>query len=73
LDDSSIVKTITNSGLHAQLAAATDPAEVQRLSDHLFYTNLGRALLVLMFTGLALLVYLAGVRRLKNASNNAVA
>lgn len=66
LDNSSIVLTIANTGLHEQLAGATDPAEIVQLNDRLFYTNLARVLLVLTFTGLALLVYIAARRRLKN-------
>jgi SNF family Na+-dependent transporter len=68
LDNSSIIKTIANAGLHEQLAAAATPADVERLQDRLFYTNMARVLLVLTFMGLALLVYLAGLRRLRSTS-----
>ncbi|MEZ4758107.1 MAG: sodium-dependent transporter [Flavobacteriales bacterium] len=71
LDNSSIIRTIANTGLHQQLAAATDGAEVTRLQDRLFYTNLARILLLLTFAGLAFLVYLAGMRRMKNPSTTA--
>ncbi len=71
LDNSSIIRTIANTGLHQQLAAATDGAEVTRLQDRLFYTNLARTLLLLTFAGLAFLVYLAGMRRMKNPSTTA--
>lgn len=71
LDNSSIIKTIANTGLHQQLAAATDPAEVTRLTDRLFYTNMARVILTLTFAGLAFLVYLAGARRLKNPDRTA--
>lgn len=66
LDNSSIIKTIANSGLHEQLAATSDPAETDRLNDRLFYTNLARTLLTLTFGALVLLVYLAARRRMKD-------
>ena len=71
LDNSSIIKTIANTGLHQQLAAATDPAEVTRLQDRLFYTNFARVVLTLTFAGLALLVYIAALRRIRNTSTTA--
>ena len=66
LDNSSIIKTIANTGLHQQLAAATDPAEVTRLTDRLFYTNMARMILMLTFAGLSALVYVAALRRMKS-------
>ena len=68
LDNSSIIKTIANTGLHQQLATATDPADVTRLQDRLFYTNFARVVLTLTFAGLALLVYIAALRRIRNTS-----
>lgn len=63
LDNASIIKTITNAGLHEQLAAATDPTEVARLEDRRFYTNAARLLLTTTFAALAGLVYLAARKR----------
>lgn len=71
LDNSSIIKTIANTGLHQQLAAATDPAEVTRLQDRLFYTNFARVVLTLTFAALAVLVYIAALRRIRNTSTTA--
>lgn len=71
LDHSSIIKTIANSGLHEQLAAATNAEEIVRLEDRLFFTNLARILLTLTFLGLALLVYLAGLRRIRSTKHKA--
>ncbi len=65
LDNASIVKTIANSGLHEQLAAATSPSEIARLTDRLYYTNFARIMLIGTFLGLAVLVYLASVRRMR--------
>lgn len=67
LDNASIFKTIANSGLHQQLSAATDPTEVARLKDRLFYTNFARLMLCLTFFGLAILVYVASVRRMRTS------
>lgn len=71
LDNASIFKTIANSGLHEQLTAATDPVEVARLKDRLFYTNFARIMLSLTFFGLALLVYMASVRRMRTSTPSA--
>ena len=71
LDNASIVKTIANSGLHEQLAAATGPAEVARLKDRLYYTNFARIMLIGTFLGLAVLVYLASVRRMRASTQSA--
>ena len=73
LDNSSILKTIANSGLHEQLAAATDPGTIAGLKDRMFYTNFARILLTFTFVGLAALVYIAALRRLKNADKPASA
>lgn len=69
LDNGSIIKTIANTGLHEQLAAATDAGEIKRLNDRLFYTNLARVMLVLTFAGLAVLVYAASLRRIRTAKH----
>ncbi|MBK8498142.1 MAG: sodium-dependent transporter [Flavobacteriales bacterium] len=71
LDHGSIIKTIANSGLHEQLAAATNAKEITRLEDRLFFTNLARILLTLTFLGLALLVYIAGLRRMRTSKHKA--
>ncbi len=70
LDNASIVKTIANSGLHQQLAAATSPAEVAQLKDRLYYTNFARIMLCCTFLGLAALVYLASVRRMRASTTS---
>ncbi|WP_187263120.1 sodium-dependent transporter [Pontibacter beigongshangensis] len=65
LDDSSIIKKIMNSGLKQQLAAATDPAQIEHLQDTLFFVNASRILLLLVWLGLALLVYIAYRKRVR--------
>lgn len=66
LDNSSLVKQITNSGLKEQIASATDPAQAAILEEKLFYINGARILLLLVFLGIAFLVYAAYQKRLQN-------
>lgn len=65
LDNSSIIKKMMNSGLKEELAMATDPAVVQQLQDTLFFVNASRILLLLAFVGIALLVYRAYIKRVR--------
>lgn len=65
LDNSSIIKTIANSGLKAQIAASTDSAEVAKLENQLMLTNYARLLLLLLFTGISYLVFIAYKKRVK--------
>jgi neurotransmitter:Na+ symporter, NSS family len=65
LDDSSIINKIKNSNLKRQLAEATDPAVIQQLQDTLFFVNASRILLVAMFLSIALLVYIAYKKRVR--------
>jgi hypothetical protein len=66
-DNGSIVKQITNAGLHEQLAAATDPVVIASLNEKLFYTNAARLLLLLLFVGICALVYIAHQKRNRHA------
>ncbi len=65
LDNSSIIKTIGNSGLKEQIAATTDQAEKAKLESQLMLTNYARLLLLLLFSGICYLVYIAHKKRLK--------
>ncbi len=65
LDNSSIIKKITNSDLKEKLAAATDPAVIEKLQDTLFFVNASRILLVTVWLSLALLVYIAYKKRVR--------
>ncbi len=65
LDNSSLIKQVTNAGLKEQIAAATDTAQIAALEEKLFYITGARILLLLVFTGIAVLVYLAYQKRLK--------
>jgi neurotransmitter:Na+ symporter, NSS family len=65
LDDSSIINKIKNSSLKRQLAEATDPEVIQQLQDTLFFVNASRTLLVAVFLSIALLVYIAYKKRVR--------
>ena len=65
LDDGSIIKKITNSDLKAKIAAATDPAVLEQLQDTLFFVNASRILLVAVWVSIALLVYTAYKKRVR--------
>ena len=65
LDNGSIIKKLMNSGLKEQLAAATDPAVIEQLQDTLFFVNASRLLLLAVWLSLALLVYMAYKKRVR--------
>jgi len=66
LDNSSIIKQISNSGLKEQIAAATDPNIIYSLEENLFYTNVARVLLLGLFIFISILVYKAHINRKKH-------
>lgn len=63
LDNGSIIKQITNAGLHQQIAETTDAVALDKLKDKLFYVNMARSLLLATFIGIAILVFIAQTRR----------
>jgi SNF family Na+-dependent transporter len=65
LSNASIIKTISQSGLKEQLAAATDPMVIESLNDKMFYINMARIMLMGLFIFISLLVYLAFNKRRK--------
>ncbi len=65
LSNTSIIKTISQSGLKDQIAAATDPQIIQSLDDKMFYINMARVLLLSLFIFISLLIYLAYNKRVK--------
>ena len=65
LDNGSIIKTVMHSGIKEQIAVATDPIVVSQLEDKMFYLNMSRLLLVLLFVFISFLVYLAYQKRVK--------
>jgi neurotransmitter:Na+ symporter, NSS family len=65
LDNSSIIAQITNQGLNERIAATTDAGELAALQRSKTYVNFARALLLSVFGGTCLLVYVAFRRRLR--------
>lgn len=61
----SLVRMLTNSGLKADMAAATDPIIIEALETKIMLTNVARGLLLLLFAGLSSLVYIAYRKRQK--------
>lgn len=67
LDEGSIISNIFNSGLHRQITEATDPTVKADLESRVFYINMARVMLIILFIGIAYLVYRAEQLRLKRA------
>jgi SNF family Na+-dependent transporter len=68
LDNSSLIKQISNTGLKENIAAAVssgDLTTVATLEEKMFYINGARMLLLLVFLGIAWLVYIAYRKRVK--------
>lgn len=63
LDNSSIIKTITHSGIKEQIALATDPDIITLLQDKIFYLNFARLMLLALFLFISSLVYIAFLKR----------
>ena len=72
LDNGSIILMLQNTGLKETIAAATDPAEVARLSQKINYVNAARGLLVSLFLGISILVYIAYQKRQKNLKTQTI-
>lgn len=56
---------IMNTGLHAQIAAATDPAVIDHLEKTILYQNIARIGLLAIWLGVAALVYVAYRKRMR--------
>lgn len=65
LSNTSIIKTITQSGLKEQIAVATDVEVIQSLNDKFLYISIARILLILLFLFISFLVYLTYKKRVK--------
>jgi NSS family neurotransmitter:Na+ symporter len=59
LDNSSLIKQMTNAGLREQIALSTDPVLTAQLEEKLWFINLARILLIGLFAGICVLVYIA--------------
>ncbi|MCU0450118.1 MAG: sodium-dependent transporter [Bernardetiaceae bacterium] len=58
-------KKITNEEIYAQIAAATDPAVITGLQEKIVYVNASRGLLLAVFLGIAFLVRVAYLKRMR--------
>jgi SNF family Na+-dependent transporter len=63
LSEGGILDKLTNKAIYAQLAAATDPAQIAELQKTLTFVNGSRLLLVLLFALIAYAVYIAQRKR----------
>lgn len=69
LDNSSILKQITLSGLREEIALATDTVKKAELENKLFYLNGSRLLLISVFAGISALVFVADKKRKSKGVN----
>jgi NSS family neurotransmitter:Na+ symporter len=65
LDNGSLIKQITNSGLKEQIMNATDPVLMASLQERLQYNNMARIFLLTLFVSIAVVVYIAYKKRVK--------
>ena len=63
LDNGSIIKTITHAGIREQIAATTDSLVISGLEERMMYINFARIMLLALFIGISLLVYIAFKKR----------
>jgi NSS family neurotransmitter:Na+ symporter len=56
---------ILNEGIHKQILEATDPAVIEHLNTQLLFVNISRVGLLLVWLGIAYLVYIAYKKRIK--------
>ncbi|MGB0177586.1 MAG: sodium:calcium symporter, partial [Owenweeksia sp.] len=66
LDNGSIIRMLQNSGIKETIANATDPDQVLMLRQKMNYINAARILLVSLFAGISILVYVAYTKRKKS-------
>ena len=68
LDNGSLIKQLINADLKQKLAAATDPIVRESIINRIFYTNMARAVLLILFAAISALVYIAYKKRQKSSS-----
>jgi neurotransmitter:Na+ symporter, NSS family len=64
LDNSSLIRQLVNADLYQQLAATTDLQVRENILNEIYYSNAARAILLLLFAGISILVYIAYKKRL---------
>lgn len=65
LDNASLIKQISNAGIKEQIASLTDAVQIEALEERMVYINFARILLLALFIGISLLVYLAYRKRVR--------
>ncbi|SMD44539.1 Na+-dependent transporter, SNF family [Aquiflexum balticum DSM 16537] len=70
LDNSSLIKNISNYGLNEELNTAVNETEKDFLERKKFYINLARILLISLFGFICFLVYLSNQKRIKEGRKN---
>lgn len=70
LDNSSLIKNITNYGLKQQFQSAINQTEIDFIEKKIFYINMARVLLISLFVFICYLVYLSHEKRLKEGKKN---
>lgn len=65
LDNSSIIKQISQAGLQEQIDAATDPLHKAELEERKGFVNFARLMLLGLFAFISILVYMAYQKRVK--------
>lgn len=63
LDNGSLIKMVLNTGLREQIAAATDPGQIDHLKTSLALVSGARVLMTVVFLAICLMVYTAARRR----------
>ena len=63
LDNSSIIKQLTQAGLKEQIRLATDAASIAVLEDKIFYSNMARLQLTVLFLLIVLIIYVSFRKR----------
>ena len=70
LDNSSLIKNITNYGLKQELQSAISQTDMEFIEKKIFYINMARVLLISLFVFICYLVYLSHQKRLKEGRKN---
>jgi neurotransmitter:Na+ symporter, NSS family len=65
VSEGGIIDTLTHAKLKAQMAAATDPAVLAKLTDKMWYVNMSRVILLAVFAGISLMVFVAHKKRVR--------
>lgn len=60
-----IMDKISNKSLYKKIASATDAATIEKITTQIFYVNISRWLLLAVFFGICILVYIAYKKRVK--------